>query len=101
MKRLPSRVSLIPAYNQHRGGIDLYDMLVLMYETPAKSRRWYIPLFGYILDLCISNFSLVYKRDCGLLNEKPAPLKSFCLFCFLVSSREKEKIFRVILETLF
>ncbi|KAK9542245.1 hypothetical protein VZT92_000120 [Zoarces viviparus] len=62
--------SLIPAYNQHMGGIDLSDMLVHLYKTPAKSRRWYIPLFG-----CISNSWLVYKRDCVLLNEKPKPLK--------------------------
>ncbi|XP_070778935.1 piggyBac transposable element-derived protein 3-like [Enoplosus armatus] len=67
--------SLIPAYNQHMGGTDLSDMLVHMYKTPAKSRRWYLPLFGYILDLCISNAWLVYKRDCSLLNETPLPLK--------------------------
>ncbi|XP_050959103.1 piggyBac transposable element-derived protein 2 [Labeo rohita] len=71
--------SLIPAYNQHMGGIDLSDMLVHLYKTPAKSRRWYIPLFGYILDLSIANSWLVYKRDCGLLNEKAMPLKRFRL----------------------
>ncbi|KAJ0003764.1 hypothetical protein NQD34_008862 [Periophthalmus magnuspinnatus] len=38
--------SLIAAYNQHMGGIDLSDMLVHLYKTPAKSRRWYFPLFG-------------------------------------------------------
>jgi hypothetical protein len=71
--------SLIPAYNEHMGGIDLSDMLVHLYKTPAKSRRWYFPLFGYILDLCIANSWLVYKRDCGLLNEKPLCLKRFRL----------------------
>uniref|UniRef100_A0A8D0A1K3 PiggyBac transposable element-derived protein domain-containing protein n=1 Tax=Sander lucioperca TaxID=283035 RepID=A0A8D0A1K3_SANLU len=71
--------SLIAAYNQHMGGIDLSDMLVHLYKTPAKSRRWYFPLFGYVLDLCISNAWLVYKRDCGLLKEKPMPLKRFHL----------------------
>lgn len=71
--------SLIPAYNQHMGGIELSDMLVHMYKTPAKSRRWYFPLFGYILDLCVANSWLVYKRDCSLLNEKPLSLKRFCL----------------------
>uniref|UniRef100_A0A3Q2SZ84 PiggyBac transposable element-derived protein domain-containing protein n=1 Tax=Fundulus heteroclitus TaxID=8078 RepID=A0A3Q2SZ84_FUNHE len=71
--------SLIPAYNQHMGGIDLSDMLVHMYKTPAKSRRWYFPLFGYILDLCISNAWLIHKRDCALLNEKPLCLKRFRL----------------------
>ncbi|XP_028324766.1 piggyBac transposable element-derived protein 3-like [Gouania willdenowi] len=71
--------SLIPAYNQHMGGIDLSDMLVHLYKTPVKSRRWYFPLFGYILDLCISNAWLIYKRDCSLLNIKPQPLKRFRL----------------------
>lgn len=71
--------SLISAYNEHMGGLDLSDMLVHRYKTPAKSRRWYIPLFGYILDLCIANSWLLYKRDSGLLNEKPMSLKRFCL----------------------
>ncbi|XP_061591810.1 piggyBac transposable element-derived protein 2-like [Cololabis saira] len=71
--------SLIAAYNEHMEGIDLSDMLVHLYKTPAKSRRWYFPLFGYALDLSISNSWLVYKRDCGLLNEKPMPLKRFRL----------------------
>ncbi|KAL7405160.1 hypothetical protein ABVT39_024706 [Epinephelus coioides] len=71
--------SLIPAYNEHTGGIDLSDKLVHLYKTPAKSRRWYFPLFGYALDLSIANSWLVYKRDCGLLNEKPMPLKRFRL----------------------
>ncbi|KAL2077611.1 hypothetical protein ACEWY4_027115 [Coilia grayii] len=69
--------SVIPAYNQHMGGIDLSDMLVQLYKTPAKSRRWYLPIFGYILDLCVANSWLVYKRDCGLLSEKPMSLKRF------------------------
>lgn len=43
--------------------------------TPVRSSRWYIPLFGYNLDLCIVNSWLVYKRDCGLLNQKPKSLK--------------------------
>lgn len=72
----PSR---IPAYNEHMGGIDLSGMLVHLYKTPAKSRRWCIPLFRYILDLCIANSWLVHKRDCGLLNQKLMSLKRFHL----------------------
>lgn len=71
--------SLIHAYNEHMGGIDLSDMLVHLYKAPAKSRRWYVPLFGYILDLCTANSWLIYKRNCGLLNQKPMPLKRFHL----------------------
>ncbi|KAJ8378086.1 hypothetical protein AAFF_G00248000 [Aldrovandia affinis] len=61
------------------GRIDLSDMLVHLYKSPAKSRRWYFPLFGYILDLSVSNARLVYKRDCGLRKEKAMPLKRFRL----------------------
>lgn len=71
--------SLIYAYNEHMGGIDLSDMLVHLYKTPAKSRRWYVALFGYILDISIANSWLLYKRDSGLLKEKPMPLKRFRL----------------------
>uniref|UniRef100_A0A3P9KB14 PiggyBac transposable element-derived protein domain-containing protein n=1 Tax=Oryzias latipes TaxID=8090 RepID=A0A3P9KB14_ORYLA len=71
--------SLIPAYNEHMGGIDLSDMLVHLYKTPAKSRRWYLPLFGYIIDLCLTNSWLVYKKDCHLLKQKPMSLKKFRL----------------------
>lgn len=41
--------SLIPAYSQ-QGGVGLYDILVHLYKTSAKSRRW-----SYVLDLCISD----------------------------------------------
>uniref|UniRef100_A0A3P9DBQ9 PiggyBac transposable element-derived protein domain-containing protein n=1 Tax=Maylandia zebra TaxID=106582 RepID=A0A3P9DBQ9_9CICH len=46
-----------PAYNEHMGGIDLSDMLVHLYKTPAKSTRW----------------------ECGQLNQKPITLKRFRL----------------------
>lgn len=61
--------SLMLAYNQHIGGIELSYMLVHLFKTPTKSGRWYFPLFWYALDLCIYNAWLVYKRDCGLLKK--------------------------------
>uniref|UniRef100_A0A8C2EAB2 PiggyBac transposable element-derived protein domain-containing protein n=1 Tax=Cyprinus carpio TaxID=7962 RepID=A0A8C2EAB2_CYPCA len=71
--------SIVLAYNQAMGGIDLSDMLVHLYKTPMKARRWYLPLFGYIIDVSIVNAWLIYKRDCNLLKEKPMPLKKFRL----------------------
>lgn len=71
--------SLIHVYSEHVGGVDVSGMLVHLYKTPARSRRWYIPLFGYILDLSIANSWLVYKRDCTLLTHKPMSLKRFRL----------------------
>uniref|UniRef100_A0A672KYQ5 PiggyBac transposable element-derived protein 3-like n=2 Tax=Sinocyclocheilus grahami TaxID=75366 RepID=A0A672KYQ5_SINGR len=71
--------SIVLAYNQAMGGIDLSNMLVHLYKTPMKARRWYLPLFGYIIDVSIVNAWLIYKRDCNLLKEKPMPLKKFRL----------------------
>lgn len=69
--------SIVLAYNKHMGGIDLSDMLVSLYKTPMKSHRWYLPLFGYMLDLSVTNGWLLYKREATLLNESPMPLKCF------------------------
>lgn len=69
--------AVVQAYNEHMGGIDLSDMLVHLYKTPSKSRRWHFPLFAYSLDVSIVNAWLLYKRDCFALNEKILPLKDF------------------------
>ena len=61
--------SIVLAYNKHMGGIDLSDMLVSLYKTPMKSHRWYLPLFGYMLDLSVANGWLLHKRNATLLQE--------------------------------
>ncbi|KAL7393908.1 hypothetical protein ABVT39_017573 [Epinephelus coioides] len=77
-EEMPSTsTSLIPAYNEHMGGIDLSDMLVHLYKTLAKSRRWYFPCSATPLT-CHRQF-LASLQETGLLNEKPMPLKRFCL----------------------
>ncbi|XP_026766406.3 histone-lysine N-methyltransferase PRDM9 isoform X2 [Pangasianodon hypophthalmus] len=71
--------AVISTYSKSTGGADLSDMLINLYKSPMKSKRWYLPLFGYILDLSICNAWLVYKRDCTLLEANPLPLKKFRL----------------------
>ena len=71
--------NVIKEYNGKMGGIDKSDMLVHLYKTPMRARRWYMRLFGYVLDVCISNAWLLYKRDCAALKEKHMPLKLFRL----------------------
>ena len=61
------------------GGIDKSDMLTHLYKSPMKARRWYLRLFGYILDVCTTNAWVLYKRDCKALSENPMPLKKFRL----------------------
>ena len=71
--------SVIREYNGKMGGIDKSDMLTHLYKTPMRARRWYMRLFGYSLDLSVSNAWLLYKRDCKALGEKAMGLKSFRL----------------------
>ncbi|CAG4969354.1 unnamed protein product [Parnassius apollo] len=46
---------IVKDYNKHMGGVDLADMLISLYKTPFKTRRWYIGIFAQILDICINN----------------------------------------------
>lgn len=69
--------TVIKEYNGKMGGIDKSDMLTHLYKSPMKARRWYLRLFGYVLDLCTTNAWILYKRDAKALAEKPMPLKHF------------------------
>ena len=74
---------VIKSYNANMGGIDKSDMLVHLYRTPMKSKRWYMRLFAYSLDLTLCNAWLLYRRDCSALGQtKTLPLKEFRLEVF-------------------
>lgn len=38
--------NIVTQYNVHMGGVDLADMMVALYRTPAKSHWWSMSLFG-------------------------------------------------------
>lgn len=79
--------NVINKYNSRMGGIDKSDMLVHLYKTPFKAKRYYMRLFAYILDLIICNAWILYKRDCLASQCKPMPLKEFRLeICFWLVS---------------
>lgn len=56
--------AVIKSYNANMGGIDKSDMLVHLYRTPLRSKRWYLRLFAYAVDLSLTNAWVIYKRDC-------------------------------------
>ena len=70
---------VIQKYNANMGGIDKSDMLTHLYKSPLRARRWYLHLFGYIVDLAVCNAWLLYKRDCVSLCKTTMPLKNFRL----------------------
>ncbi len=87
--------NVIKSYNANMGGIDKSDMLVQMYRTPMKSKKWYMRLFAYCLDLSVCNAWLCYRRDCSALGEtKFLSLKEFRLNLFQFASSRKPNIHR-------
>lgn len=54
-------------YNKTMGGVDLADEYMALYKVPTRARRWYFPLFGYSLELALTNAYLTYKRECAML----------------------------------
>ncbi|KAL2089315.1 hypothetical protein ACEWY4_014003 [Coilia grayii] len=72
--------NIVSQYNVHMGGVDLADMMVALYRTPAKSHRWYMCLFWQMADIAINNGWLLYRRDAKSLGvEKHKKLKAFRL----------------------
>ncbi|KAK3889337.1 hypothetical protein Pcinc_006654 [Petrolisthes cinctipes] len=74
--------AVIKSYNTNMGGIDNNDMLVHLYRTPMKSKRWYLRLFAYAIDVSLTNAWIMYKRDCKALAEDTMPFKSFKIQVF-------------------
>lgn len=54
--------NVVKDYNKHMGGVDLADMLVSLYKTPFKTRRWYIGIFAQLIDICINNAWILYRK---------------------------------------
>lgn len=65
-------------YNKSMGGVDKNNCLVSLYRGPCKSRRWYLPIFFYFLDMCVSNAWLLFRSE-QKGTEKSIPLKNFRL----------------------
>lgn len=69
---------IVKLYNKHMGGVDLADMLIALYRTPYKSRKWYLAIFVQMIDICMNNAWLLYRKDCKRNNMKTTmPLKAF------------------------
>lgn len=67
--------NIVRQYNAHMGGVDLADMLIALYRTEMKAHRWYIPLFSQMIDICINNAWLLYRRESNC--PKTMKLKDF------------------------
>ncbi|KAK3923574.1 PiggyBac transposable element-derived protein 3 [Frankliniella fusca] len=71
---------VIQLYNSKMGGVDHNDMLVELHRSPTRSRRWYMCLVGYFMDVAVVKSWLIYKRHAKSLGISKLPFKNSKLF---------------------
>ena len=65
--------TVVQEYNKSMGGVDLSDMLISLYRTSVKTKRWYLKILFHCVDIAKVNAWLVYRRHC---NQLKIPKKS-------------------------
>lgn len=61
-RRIDVNCPQIVKHNHHMGGVNLADMLIALYRTGIKSKRWYKNIFSQLLDICINNAWFLRSR---------------------------------------
>lgn len=91
------RPAAVREYNSHMGGVDRADMLVSLYRCPFRSKRWYLHLFGQLLDFAINNAWILYRKDCNFYDpsQKAMPLKQFRLELAITLMHNDREITRI------
>ena len=67
----------IAEYNKFMKGVHLCDMFLELYRIDFKSKKWYMRILFYVLDLATVNGWLLYRRT---LNKKSKQHMSLCDF---------------------
>uniref|UniRef100_W5MYF4 PiggyBac transposable element-derived protein domain-containing protein n=1 Tax=Lepisosteus oculatus TaxID=7918 RepID=W5MYF4_LEPOC len=71
---------IVAEYNHHMGDVDLADIRIALYRTPAKSHRWYLCIFWQLIDIAVNNAWLLYWHDAKAIGPvKLKKLKAFSL----------------------
>lgn len=65
----------IELYNEHMGGVDLLDSMLGLYRIHLRSKKWYKRIFFHMVDKCIVNAWLLWRRKPH--NEYYMPLFDF------------------------
>ncbi|CAH1995165.1 unnamed protein product [Acanthoscelides obtectus] len=67
-------------YNKHMGYVDKLDMLKSIYELDRKSKKWWLRIFWYLLDISLVNAYIIFKnRNTTTKSGKCMTLKDFKL----------------------
>lgn len=55
---------MIANYNKGMGGVDLMDQMISVYRSRIRQRKWYWPIFLYLLDVSITNAWFLMRKVC-------------------------------------
>ncbi|MEI6864815.1 transposase [Flavicella sp.] len=72
-----TRPLAVKEYNKFMGGVDLSDMLIELYRIDFKSKKWYMRIFFYLLDMSVVNAWLLYRRVLPVNRAKTLSLLEF------------------------
>lgn len=53
---------MVHEYNKFMGGVDLNDMLLSLYRIKLRSKKWYMPIFYYLIKVAVTNGWLLYRK---------------------------------------
>lgn len=54
--------AIVSEYNEHMGGVDLFDMLNSLYRIDNRGPKWYRRVFLWTIGLSVVNSWLLYRR---------------------------------------
>lgn len=54
--------NVVGVYNSFMGGVDLIDSMLGYYRIPLRSSKYYIKIFYHLIDMCVVNAWLLYRR---------------------------------------
>ena len=60
--------NIIHQYNRYMGGVNLWDMLMVLYRVNVGTKKWYFHIIYYCINIAILNVWLIYKRHCQQKN---------------------------------
>jgi len=53
---------VVSQYNKYMGGVDRMDQNIATYRISIRSRKWWWPLFAYLLDVAMQNAWIIYRQ---------------------------------------
>lgn len=62
IKKMVPCPKVVEVYNSYMGGVDLLDSMLDYYRISLKSRKYYMKIFYHMIDLCVMNAWLLYRR---------------------------------------